>query len=218
MKYLITESQLNRVIPLSIRRRLGEIDDALYEMLYNTDIGEAVTDYDREDYIVYVMEYLYDEYFLNLKTSGGEFKALTNLFGNRIGEFWDNHHEETTLMEQRVKGDEVTHGKYLITESKLDMLMTNYMDNFLASKKVSDGGDVLIIYDNLGEDYEYEEEVSIDYTYDDSEMSIRMDLINVFSSMFSRDIEQTKEFIKNWFENKFNLEVGYVDTFKSPNF
>ena len=45
MKYLITESQLNRVIPLSIRRRLGEIDDALYEMLYNTDIGEAVTDY-----------------------------------------------------------------------------------------------------------------------------------------------------------------------------
>jgi len=211
MKYLITESQLNRVIPLSIRRRLGEIDDALYEMLYNTDIGEAVTDYDREDYIVYVMEYLYDEYFLNLKTSGGEFEALTNLFGNRIGEFWDNHHEETTLMEQRVKGDEVT-------QSKLDMLMTNYMDNFLASKKVSDGGDVLIIYDNLGEDYEYEEEVSIDYTYDDSEMSIRMDLINVFSSMFSRDVEQTKEFIKNWFENKFNLEVGYVDTFKSPNF
>jgi hypothetical protein len=108
--------------------------------------------------------------------------------------------------------------KYIITESKLDMLMTNYMDNFLASKKVSDGGDVLIIYDNLGEDYEYEEEVSIDYTYDDSEMSIRMDLINMFTSMFSRDIEQAKEFIKNWFENKFNLEVGYVDTFKSPNF
>jgi len=108
--------------------------------------------------------------------------------------------------------------KYIITESKLDMLMTNYMDNFLVSKKVSDGGDVLIIYDNLGEDYEYEEEVSIDYTYDDSEMSIRMDLINTFTSMFSRDIEQAKEFIKNWFENKFNLEVGYVDTFKSPNF
>jgi ribosomal protein L23 len=36
--------------------------------------------------------------------------------------------------------------------------------------------------------------------------------------MFSRDIEQTKEFIKNWFENKFNLEVEYVNTFKSPNF
>ncbi len=129
MKYLITESQLNRVIPLSIRRRLGEIDDALYEMLYNTDIGEAVTDYDREDYIVYVMEYLYDEYFLNLKTSGGEFEALTNLFGNRIGEFWDNHHEETTLMEQRVKGDEVTPGKYLITENRLNDLVYSFLDS-----------------------------------------------------------------------------------------
>jgi len=107
--------------------------------------------------------------------------------------------------------------KYIITESKLDMLMTNYMDNFLASKKVSDGGDVLIIYDNLGEDYEYEEEVSIDYTYDNSYMSIRMDLIDMFKSMFSRDIEQTKEFIKNWFENKFNLKVEYVNTFEAPN-
>jgi hypothetical protein len=108
--------------------------------------------------------------------------------------------------------------KYIITESKLDMLMTDYMDHVLAGKKVSDGGDVLLIYDDLGEDYEFEEEVSINYTYDDSEMSIRMDLINLFTSMFSRDIEQAKEFIKNWFENKFNLEVGYVDTFESPNF
>jgi hypothetical protein len=108
--------------------------------------------------------------------------------------------------------------KDIITESKLDMLMTDYMDHVLAGKKVSDGGDVLLIYDDLGEDYEFEEEVSINYTYDDSEMSIRMDLINLFTSMFSRDIEQAKEFIKNWFENKFNLEVGYVDTFESPNF
>jgi len=108
--------------------------------------------------------------------------------------------------------------KYIITESKLDMLMTDYMDNLLASKKVSDGGGFLLIYDDLGEDYLYEEEVVIDYNYDNSEMSIRMDLIYMFKAMFSRDIEQTKEFIKNWFENKFNLEVGYVDTFESPNF
>jgi len=108
--------------------------------------------------------------------------------------------------------------KYIITESKLDMLMTEYMDHVLAGKKVSDGDGFLLIYDDLGEDYLYEEEVVIDYNYDNSEMSIRMDLINMFTSMFSRDIEQTKEFIKNWFENKFNLKVGYVDTFKLPNF
>jgi len=94
MKYIIEESQLSRVIPVFLRRRLDEIDDTLYEMLYNTDIGEAVTDYDREDYIEYVMEYLYDEYFLNLETSGGEYEALKSLFGNRIGEFWDNRQED----------------------------------------------------------------------------------------------------------------------------
>jgi hypothetical protein len=94
MKYIIAESQLNRVIPVFLRRRLDEIDDTLYEMLYNTNIGTAVTDYDREDYIEYVMEYLYDEYFLNLETSGGEYEALKSLFGNRIGEFWDNRQED----------------------------------------------------------------------------------------------------------------------------
>ena len=107
--------------------------------------------------------------------------------------------------------------KYIITESKLDMLMTEYMDHALAGKKVSDGGDVLLIYDDLGEDYLYEEEVVIDYIRDKTEMSIRMDLINMFTSMFSRDIEQAKEFIKNWFENKFNLKVEYVNTFEAPN-
>ena len=94
MKYIITESQLERVIPLSLMRRLNEMDDTLYEMLYNTSIGTAVTDYDREDYIEYVVEYLYDEYFLNLETSGGEHNALKILFGDRIGEFWDNRQED----------------------------------------------------------------------------------------------------------------------------
>ena len=94
MKYVITESQLSKLIPAFLRRRMNEIDDTLYEMLYNTSIGTAVTDYDREDYIVYVMEYLYDEYFLNLETSGGEHNALKILFGDRIGEFWDNRQED----------------------------------------------------------------------------------------------------------------------------
>ena len=94
MRYIITESQLKRVIPLSIKRRLDDIDDTLYEMLYNTDIGTAVGDYDRDDYIDYVMEFLYDEYFLNLETSGGEYEALKSLFENKIGEYWNNYHDK----------------------------------------------------------------------------------------------------------------------------
>lgn len=97
MKYIITESQLNRVIPFSIRRRLDDIDDDIYEMLYNTSIGSAVVDYDRDKYIEFVMEYvmdmLSDEYLLDFTTSG-EYEALKSLFGNKIGEFWDNHHED----------------------------------------------------------------------------------------------------------------------------
>ena len=94
MKYIITESQLNRVIPLSIKRRLGKIDDALYEMLHNTELGTTVGSFDRDDYIDDVMEFLYDVFFPTLKTSGGEYEALKSLFGNKIGKFWDNHHDQ----------------------------------------------------------------------------------------------------------------------------
>ena len=51
MRIIITETQFDRVIPTSIIRRLDKIDDDIYEMLYNTSIGAAVVDYDRDDYI-----------------------------------------------------------------------------------------------------------------------------------------------------------------------
>ena len=204
MKYLITESQLNRVIPLSIRRRLGEIDDALYEMLYNTDIGEAVTDYDREDYIVYVMEYLYDEYFLNLKTSGGEFKALTNLFGNRIGEFWDNHHEETTLMEQRVKGDEVTPGKYLITENRLNDLVYSFLDSKDWYTKDVNG--------KLDISNEPNGEPVLKYrVMDEPTLFISDDLYREIYGLFRLNEQPGLSRIVEWFNEKYDKNLTYND-------
>jgi hypothetical protein len=98
MRIIITETQFDRVIPTSIIRRLDKIDDDIYEMLYNTSIGAAVVDYDRDDYIYYVMDYveelLSDEYFFDVTKSGDEYDKLKSLFVNKIGEFWDGRHEE----------------------------------------------------------------------------------------------------------------------------
>lgn len=109
--------------------------------------------------------------------------------------------------------------KYIIKESKLDILMTEYLDEIVSSKKMSAfGEDVFLIYTDLGELYTYEEEVIIDYEYHNAKLGLRMDLVNAFMSMFSRNMEQTKEFFKNWFETKFNLNVKYVSTFELPQF
>ena len=61
MKIIITESQFEQIIPNSVRRRLSEISDVLYEMLNNTDIGEEAQEYPEDDYVDYVIEILLPE-------------------------------------------------------------------------------------------------------------------------------------------------------------
>ena len=92
MKYIITESQLNNVLPIVIKRRLAEMDDALYEMMYNSDIGtDDVKDYDREDYIDYVIELLFADQFLYWasQSSNEEIEnsvdILKKMFEDKIG-------------------------------------------------------------------------------------------------------------------------------------
>jgi len=76
------------------------MDETLYEWLYNTDVGEESENYERLDYIDYVVELLFDEYFLESAEHLTReeiveyFTALTNIFGDRIGNYWDTYHDE----------------------------------------------------------------------------------------------------------------------------
>jgi len=92
--------------------------------------------------------------------------------------------------------------KYIITESKLDMLMTEYMDNFLEDKKVEwETGTMFILDEFNGAAY-------LEYNKMDGMLYISVDLMTNFMTWFSRNVGETKDFIQNWFENKFNVEVN----------
>jgi hypothetical protein len=99
MKYIITEEQSNKMVPLAIRRRVSDMDDTLYEWLYNTNVGNESENYERLNYIDYVIELLFDEYFLTYANNWTtekivtHFTALINIFGDRIGNYWDNYHD-----------------------------------------------------------------------------------------------------------------------------
>jgi len=105
MKYLITEEQSNEMIPLAIRRRIPDMDETLYEWLYNTNVGDDSENYERLNYIDYVIELLFDEYFLKAAENMSQeeivkyFTALINIFGDRIGNYWDNYHDRDNLNE-----------------------------------------------------------------------------------------------------------------------
>lgn len=101
MKIIITESQFNQGLPSSVRRRLSEISDVLYEMLYNTDIGEEAEEYPKEDYVDYVIELLVPEVWYDIEWSDiSEYENIfKKLVGDDIRRFWDNNNNPENLNE-----------------------------------------------------------------------------------------------------------------------
>ena len=95
MKLILSESQLDMIIPNQIKRRYSEFDEILYEMLHNTDYGSQAVEFSKSGYINYIVEeLLYNTYFLpDGDTLLGDFEdsyipIIRFLFGPKIGIFW----------------------------------------------------------------------------------------------------------------------------------
>ena len=96
-KIIITESQFEQIIPNSVRRRLSEISDVLYEMLNNTDIGEEAQEYPEDDYVDYVIEILLPEVIYDIDWSDvAEYEEIfKKLVGDKIRQFWKEQNQDS---------------------------------------------------------------------------------------------------------------------------
>ena len=52
----------------------------------------------------------------------------------------------------------------------------------------------------------------MEYDSDDGRLYIDKNFLDKFSIWFPLDMEQIKEFIKNWFENMYNVKIKLVST------
>jgi len=97
MKIIISESQFEQIIPNSVRRRLSEISDVLYEMLNNTDIGEEAEEYPEDDYVDYVIEILLPEVIYDIDWSDvAEYEEIfKKLVGDKIRQFWKEQNQDS---------------------------------------------------------------------------------------------------------------------------
>ena len=96
--------------------------------------------------------------------------------------------------------------KYIISESRLDKIMTSYLDSFLTSKRILDYDDSLVIADrNTDDDTSYWTEYMF-YNYDDKDLWVNNQFIEEFSYLFNKEYEESLSFIKYWFKNKFDLK------------
>jgi len=98
--------------------------------------------------------------------------------------------------------------KYIITESKLDMLMTRYLNSWVDSKKIIEFDRFIVLEDPYGEP---ENEVSMEYDGEDGRLWVRQELFSLLVDLFGKGGNETLEFIGKFFEYKFGVQVTKVE-------
>ena len=88
--------------------------------------------------------------------------------------------------------------------------MTNHLNQFMDSRDVSKF-DNFIIISETDELYDFNN-VSIEYDYEDVRLFIDEYFLKDFVSWFPLDEEDSQEFIKDWFEETFNVKVEYTQS------
>jgi len=93
MRYIISETQLDMIIPTPLRRRLDSLEDLMYDIMMNNGMSLEAPDYDVEDFVNYVIDIMMYDIFPH--TDYEEIptyeKILIHLLGDKIREFWNEN-------------------------------------------------------------------------------------------------------------------------------
>ena len=89
--------------------------------------------------------------------------------------------------------------KYIISESRLDSIMKNYLDSSLLNKEVINNQAGIAVYDDE-EDY-------LQYFSYKRELFILNEFLDEFEAMFDLTRNKSIRFIMDWFENEFQVKV-----------
>jgi hypothetical protein len=99
--------------------------------------------------------------------------------------------------------------KYIIRESRLDHLMTEYLNSWIENKVVSNQRDFILIEEKAN-DYD-EWETLMEYDFSDGRLWVNRNLIRFLIDLFGKNQVETMTFVGKWFEDKFGVEVKYVE-------
>jgi hypothetical protein len=90
--------------------------------------------------------------------------------------------------------------------------MTEYLNDLLNQFNVIEIDRFIVIdYNNPIPDPYSIDDIVMEYDSNDGRLYIDNDFLNKFSIWFPLDMEQSKLFIKDWFESVYNVKIKYVD-------
>ena len=97
--------------------------------------------------------------------------------------------------------------KYIITESRLNEFMNEYMNTWASTKKAWKWDNFIIVDSILDEG---EDATVMEYDSEDGRLWIINHFRKSLMDLFNKSKIEINEFIKNWFENKFNVKVKII--------
>jgi hypothetical protein len=98
--------------------------------------------------------------------------------------------------------------KIIIKESKIDMLMTEYLNSWVNSRKIIEFDRFIVLENPIGEE---ENEVDMEYDGYDGRLWIRQNFLYTLSDLFGKNYVDTMVFVGKFFEYKFGVEVNKVE-------
>jgi hypothetical protein len=98
--------------------------------------------------------------------------------------------------------------KYIIKESKIDMLMTEYLNTWVDSRKLIEFDRFIVLEDPYGEP---ENDVDMEYDGEDGRLWVRQELFDTLVDLFGKGEDETLDFIGKYFEYKFGVQVIKVE-------
>ena len=98
--------------------------------------------------------------------------------------------------------------KYIIKESKIDMLMTDYLNTWVGSRRLIEFDRFIVLEDPYGEE---ENDVDMEYDGEDGRLWVRQQLFDTLVDLFDKGENETLDFIGKYFEHKFGVQVTKVE-------
>jgi hypothetical protein len=98
--------------------------------------------------------------------------------------------------------------KYIIKESKVDMLMTDYINSWIDAKKIIEFDRFIVLENPNGEE---ENEVEMEYDGEDGRLWFLKEFRKTLMDLFGKSYIETSVFVGKFFEHKFGVEVNNVE-------
>jgi len=97
--------------------------------------------------------------------------------------------------------------KYIITESRLNEFMNDYMNSWVSTENVWNYDNFILIDSKLDDG---EDETVLEYDHEDGRLWVMEYIKNYIMDLFNKTRNEVDKFLKHWFENEFNVNVSYV--------